>query len=128
VLSLGALSSLGAVSLVVGCASGGPAGGSDWRRAFFASPERVHDVALEVLAELDYEILEDDVARGRIRAENTRGGPARAIVLELSLTEGQEWVRVDIVGRATSGTTDLTRLEQAAFEVLGEMADRLPSA
>lgn len=114
-------------ALAVGaCASGPPARDDPWRRAFVGTPEHVHEVAVEVLLDLDYEILDDD--GDRVRARARASGSARFVILELGLTPGDEWVVVDVQGRTDvgGGPSDLDHIERASAQVLAEMAERLP--
>jgi hypothetical protein len=112
--------------LVSACASGPPARDDPWRRAFVGSAERVHGVAVDVLLDLDYDILDDD--GDRIRARGRVAGAARTVILELGLSPGDEWVVVDVQGRtdAGGGPSDLDQIARASAAVLAAMAERLP--
>jgi hypothetical protein len=112
--------------LVVGaCATGPPPRDDAWRRAFLATPDEVHSTAVEVLIDLDYEILEDDGERIRVRGRPP--GTPRTVILELDVRTGDEWVVVEVQGRTDvgGGPADLDAIAQASAEVLGKMAERL---
>lgn len=119
---------LGTVCALVltACASGPPARDDAWRRAFVGSIDRVHEVAVDVLLDLDYDILDDD--GDRVRARGRASGSTRSVILELELTAGDEWVVVDVQGRTDvgGGPADLDQIERASAQVLAKMAERLP--
>ncbi len=113
------------VLVVAACTSAPPERDDPWRRAFVGSIQQVREVAVEVLLDLEYDILDDD--GDRIRAHGRVAGSARSVMLELELTPGDEWVVVDVQGRtdAGGGPSDLDQIELASARVLAEMAERL---
>jgi hypothetical protein len=117
-------------AITVGCVHGPSTADDAWRRVFFAPADAVWAAALDSLADLDFEIDRADREDGVIRAERTRGGPARAVIIGLRMTVGNEWVRVDIEGGspASNGPPDMERLTIVAHDVLGAISDRLESA
>lgn len=117
-------------SITLGCIHGPSTADDAWRRVFFAPADAVWAAALDSLADLDFDIERADREDGIIRAEQTRGGPARAVVIGLRMTVGDEWVRIDVEGGspASSGPPDMERLTIVAHDVLGAIGDHIVSA
>ena len=116
--------------ITIGCIHSPSTADDAWRRVFYASANEVWTAALDSLADLDFDIERADRDDGVIRAEQTRGGPARAVVIGLRLTAGNGWVRIDIEGGspASNGPPDMERLTIVAHDVLGAISDRLEGA
>ena len=111
------------------CSSASTSSGDSWTAAYVATFEQVWTAVLDVLADTDYYVADSDRDKGRIRAESSARHQYQEVVLEVSLRERGEVIRVNV--QARGGTIDspaaFKRLEGAVKEFLAELDNRLRS-
>lgn len=86
-----------AVITAAACISSNPSDES-WARTYLASRDRVIDAVLDVLEDEEY-LVELDREAGRVRAESSRRGSVRGLVLEVRIREKGDRVHVDVQAR-----------------------------
>jgi hypothetical protein len=113
--------------LTVACSSTSTSSGDAWTAAYVAPIDEVWTAVLDVLEDSGYLVVDSDRAKRRIRGESSARHQYREIVLDLTLKERGEVVRVNVQasGGAIDSPAGFRRLEEAVRDFLAQLDARM---
>jgi hypothetical protein len=117
------------VQLFAACSSPASSPGDLWTAAYAAPYDEVWAAVLDVLESADYNVVDADQDKGRVRAESSARHQYQETVLDVSIRVRGEVVRVDVQARGGSvdSPSGFRRLETVVREFLADLDTRMRS-